>query len=439
MMKPTASTDRMPDDERLLAVRRTLLRWYRRHRRDLPWRRTRDPYAIWVSEIMLQQTRVDVVVPYYEEFLRRFPDSAALAQASTDAVLQQWAGLGYYSRARNLQRAARRIVDMHDSVFPRHLDDVLALPGIGRYTAGAILSIAFGERQPIVDGNVMRVMARLFALPDRIESRPARQRLWSWATTWADCRNPGDANQALMEIGATVCSRTSPRCHACPIASWCRAVQRGLQEELPRRAARRAAVDVELVAFLVRRRGRLLLVQRGHGDLLQDFWEAPTCALEATPRRSDAARLQATQRRFASAAGLQVDTWRRLGEVRHSILHHRIRLRIVEATGVQRDATRPGETPTRRHRQRQVPMRDADSRTDSGADGGADSASARLQNVTAHMQVRWATAAQTRQRALTTVTHKVLRAAAGEDSSWQQYARHRPTQQTARRRRHEPA
>jgi A/G-specific adenine glycosylase len=400
-----------------------MLRWYRQHRRDLPWRRTPVPYRIWISEIMLQQTRVDVVVPYYEAFLQRFPDVDALARAPLDAVLQQWSGLGYYRRARHLHQAARQIVERHGGVFPQRHEDILALPGIGPYTAGAIASIAFDQRRPIVDGNVMRVFARLFSLSERIETAAARQRLWGWAGAWADCRHPGDANQALMELGATLCSRSSPDCGACPVAWHCGARQAGLQAELPRRAARRAAVDVDMVAFLVRRRGRLLLAQRRPGILMPDFWEVPTHVHDATQRRTSG--LRTAQQQFEVHSGLRVESWRTLGETRHGILHHRIRVRVLEAVTHRR--REPGSAS-------QAAPRRAGRRPSSD-----DSVSARLQNLPEPTRWRWMTPSQSLQLASTTLTRKVLKIAAGSDSSWQQYTGQRPSQQSTGSGRHEPA
>jgi A/G-specific adenine glycosylase len=203
-------------------LQRRLLAWYRRHRRDLPWRRTRDPYRVWVSEVMLQQTTVKAVVPYYESFLRRFPDSGALADAREDDVVAAWSGLGYYHRARNLQRGARHVRDQHAGRFPKTLEAALAVPGVGLYTASAVLSIAYGLPLPVVDGNVRRVLARVEALrgPKWRKDGPYYNR----AQEWLDAREPGDWNQALMELGATVCAPRRPACPVCPLREDCRAL-----------------------------------------------------------------------------------------------------------------------------------------------------------------------------------------------------------------------
>ncbi|HEY5946784.1 MAG TPA: A/G-specific adenine glycosylase, partial [Kofleriaceae bacterium] len=210
---------------------------YKRDRRDLPWRRTRDPYAIWVSEIMLQQTRVQTVIPYWERWMARFPTVTALAAAPLDDVLAAWAGLGYYSRARNLHAGAQAVTSAFAGALPRRASELRAVPGIGPYTAGAIASIAYGERAPLVDGNVARVLARVFAMRDDIKSSAGQKALWQRAgelmAALPDDHAPGDLNQGLMELGATLCSPTSPRCLLCPLAASCEAARTGRQDELP--------------------------------------------------------------------------------------------------------------------------------------------------------------------------------------------------------------
>ena len=203
------------------STRRLLIDWYNEHRRDLPWRRTGDPYAIWVSESMLQLTLVDSVIPYYERFLTRFPDIHSLASADADDVLRLWAGRGYYSRARNLQKAARVVCDRHGGTLPDSAEALRELPGIGRYTAGAVASIAFDRPEPIVDGNVARVLARLHEIREDLKSPDTQRRLWDEAATLARGPRPGDLNQALMELGATLCTPKNPRCPVCPLRRRC--------------------------------------------------------------------------------------------------------------------------------------------------------------------------------------------------------------------------
>jgi A/G-specific adenine glycosylase len=267
----------MPSRE-LPKFRQRLLSWFVDRQRDLPWRQTRDPYRIWLSEIMLQQTRVAAVIPYYERFLETFPNAQALAAAGTDRVLANWAGLGYYSRARNLQSAAREIVSRHSGNFPREHEAALALPGIGRYTAAAVLSIAYGAPHAALDGNVARVLARLGAVRGNLRA-PARWRKLEASAQDLLARNaPGDWNQAMMELGATVCTPKSPRCGECPIEQWCRARFLGIAEKVPSARRKRATLNVTLAAaVLLDSRGRTLLVRHVNGDgaLFSRMWQFP--------------------------------------------------------------------------------------------------------------------------------------------------------------------
>ena len=248
-----------------------LLAHFDRTRRDLPWRRTTDPYAIWVSEVMLQQTRVDAVIPYYERWMARFPSTDALARADLDDVLVHWQGLGYYSRARNLHRAAREVRERLNGRVPGEADELRRLPGVGEYTAGAVASIAFGRRVPAVDGNVRRVLSRLH---DIEEPRPAQLRRLAGDMVPAD--RPGDFNQALMELGATICTPRAPRCGTCPVSRWCRARRLGVQEERPRpKSKKRVPEEAVETAVVVREDGALLLVRRPEEGLLGGMWEPP--------------------------------------------------------------------------------------------------------------------------------------------------------------------
>ena len=251
-----------------------LIAWHRRHgRHDLPWQRTRDPYPVWLSEIMLQQTRVGAVIPYYERFLARFPDVAVLARSSPEDVLRLWAGLGYYSRARNLHRAARAIVDEHGGAFPRTRDALEALPGIGRSTAAAIAAIAFGAREAILDGNVKRVLARHFAVGGFAGTRAVEKRLWALGESLLPARGVETYTQALMDLGATICTRSSPACGRCPIAPSCVALERGRVEAFPAPRPRRASPGRDLGRVMVvsgiavrrRRRGTLRRATRLRG------------------------------------------------------------------------------------------------------------------------------------------------------------------------------
>ena len=232
----------------LRAFQKALLDWFRQFQRDLPWRRTKDPYRIWVSEIMLQQTRVAAVIPYYERFLERFPDVHTLAEAPDEEVLRLWAGLGYYSRARNLHEAARQIVGLHGGEFPRNEEAVHALAGIGRYTGAAILSIAFGARVAVLDGNVARVLARLHAIRGDLREGARWQSLQKTANDLLDAEAPGDWNQAMMELGATICTPRAPQCLLCPVAKFCKGRRLGEAEAYPEKRKKRAAVEIVLAA-----------------------------------------------------------------------------------------------------------------------------------------------------------------------------------------------
>jgi A/G-specific adenine glycosylase len=256
------------------AIRTRLLRWYRKYKRDLPWRRTQDPYRIWISEIMLQQTRVAAVIPYYERFLTLFPDAAALASAPEQELLAAWAGLGYYSRARNLQKAARAIVELPN--FPNDYPALLQLPGVGDYTAAAVASIAFGMPHPVLDGNVLRVLSRVTAEPGNIKSDAVRKKLRSLAEALLDRKRPGEFNQAVMELGATICVPKQPLCGDCPVRPHCQAHQQGVENQLPLTGVRPSAIQRELHLLLIEKAGKILLWQRpSHSRRLAGFWEIP--------------------------------------------------------------------------------------------------------------------------------------------------------------------
>jgi len=256
-------------------VRSRLLAWYDANRRDLPWRRTRDPYRILVAEYLLQRTRVASGTPYYERFLERFPTVRDLAAASLDDVLAVWEGLGFYGRARNLHAAARAIVERHGGQIPRSFEELESLPGIGPYTAGAIASIAHGIPVPAVDGNVTRVIARLFRVREEVSKAVARRRIIEIASRLVPSERPGAFNQAMMELGATVCTSESPTCPACPLEDLCLARAAGEERELPVSNALRPPRTVPVVFGLVRRRDRVLLVRRPEKGLLGGLWALP--------------------------------------------------------------------------------------------------------------------------------------------------------------------
>ncbi|MEW5940412.1 MAG: A/G-specific adenine glycosylase, partial [Chloroflexota bacterium] len=252
-----------------------LLRWYRRHGRALPWRGHPDPYAVWVSEIMLQQTRVETVVPYFEKWMARFPSVKALAEADEQDVLNHWEGLGYYSRARNLLLAAKRIMAVYEGNLPRTVKGLLSLPGVGRYTAGAIASIAFGLDESVLDGNLQRVYARLFNVEIPADSTDGEKLLWDLASKNLPKGKAGDFNQAMMDLGATICLPRNPRCLLCPLVGECRAQKLGVQEERPVWRPKAEIPCVVHASAVIVQRGRALLAKRPPKGLLGGMWEFP--------------------------------------------------------------------------------------------------------------------------------------------------------------------
>ena len=304
-------------------LRRKLLRWYQKNRRDLPWRRTRDPYAIWLSESMLQQTRVETVIPYWEKFLSRYPTVRDLAAAPLDDVLTLWAGLGYYSRARNLHRAAQVVTQEHEGELPDTAEALRELPGVGRYTAGAVASIAFEREAPLVDGNVIRVFARVFGIDEDTKSTPVVKRMWEHAEALVRGPSPGDFNQALMELGATVCIPRGPKCFACPVSPHCVAFREGLTESLPRKIKKTPPRPFSAVAGWIERKGKVLVVQRPAEGLLGGMWELPGGDL--LPEEEPASGLTRTLR---ERVGLDVPGADELGHVEHVFSHLRMTLHV---------------------------------------------------------------------------------------------------------------
>jgi A/G-specific adenine glycosylase len=313
------------------AVARALLGWYARARRDLPWRRSRDPYRVWVSEIMLQQTQVERVKEFFIRFVGRFPDVASLAAAREPEVLRLWEGLGYYRRARQLHAAAQRIMAVHEGQFPRTAGQLRGLPGIGRYTAGAIASIAFDEPEPIVEANSRRVIARLVGHDGPLGSAAGDEPIWEAARVLVPRRHPGRFNQALMDLGALVCTPTRPLCGTCPLADACVARRDGRVTEIPRRADRREVKQVRETAVVVRRAGRVLVVQRAAGEWWAGLWDFP----RVPGRAARAARGIAAS---PVVGPLGCGAPEPLGTVTHTVTHHRITLDVVGCAARRRGA-----------------------------------------------------------------------------------------------------
>jgi A/G-specific adenine glycosylase len=317
--------------KRRLAVTRPLLDWYAAQRRPLPWRATRDPYCIWVSEVMLQQTQVATVIGYYERWLRRFPNVAALATADTEDVLRAWEGLGYYSRARNLQRAAQHVVERHGGQLPVSVAELLELPGIGRYSAGAIASIAFAADEPAIDGNIVRVLTRLFGLRGDPKRAPLAARLWELARQLLPKGRAGEFNQALMELGATVCTPRAPACAGCPVREHCRALEEDRVLEYPEASPRPTITHEQRALAVVRRQGRVLVV-RAPADAARwaGMWQFPDVRVASDTNPS--AMLEASVER---ATGVRISAGARFLGVRHQVTRFRIDIDVFacEALG----------------------------------------------------------------------------------------------------------
>lgn len=312
-----------------------LLDWYRAHKRDLPWRRSRNPYHIWISEVMLQQTRVETVIPYFHRFVERFPTVEALADAPEEDVLKAWEGLGYYSRARNLHAAVREVKEQYGGQVPDTKEDFSSLKGVGPYTAGAVLSIAYNKPEPAVDGNVMRVLSRYFLLRDDVAKPATRVRLERLAKELIPQGAAGDFNQALMELGATVCTPKSPRCPACPVKEHCAGMLEGVADELPvktkakpPRPETRAVALIEGTGALA---GKVLVRRRPSEGLLAGLWELPHVLVpdvEAAADGTGAAEAARLRERLADEFGLLVEPLGRMMDAEHTFSHIHWQLRV---------------------------------------------------------------------------------------------------------------
>lgn len=294
------------------------MRWYDKGHRDLPWRRTRDPYRVWVSEIMCQQTRVDTVIPYYERFIASFPTPAALAEADEDAVMSHWSGLGYYRRARMLHAGAKDVVARYQGSVPSGAEDRLSLPGVGRYTAGAIGSIAFDREEAIVDGNVARVLSRVHRIPHALQSTASNKALWVHAEALVRGKRPGDLNQSIMELGALVCTPTSPKCSECPIAKGCEALQTGDVDSFPVPKKKKKPTRLRLVASVGTANGKVWL-RRGDKKLFGGLWGVPMLPIEGTDETP--ARRAALAKSALRQAGIVGRAPKCVGEVEHVLSH----------------------------------------------------------------------------------------------------------------------
>lgn len=294
-----------------------LLTWYHAQKRILPWRDHPDPYAVWVSEIMLQQTRVDTVIPYFENWMKLFPTVKALASASEQDVLNTWEGLGYYSRARNLHKAAKVVAEKFNGELPRDLDDLRSLPGIGRYTVGAIASMAFGMDEPTLDGNLRRVFSRLFDVDEFADSPAGEKILWELAAENLPKGKAGDYNQALMDLGATICLPKNPRCLLCPLMTLCKARENGTQEFRPVLKLKKQVPHYVHAAAVIVERGRVLLSHRPADGLLGGMWEFPNVRVEGDPAK-------ALVKALGSATSIKVKRGEALEVVEHAYSHFKV-------------------------------------------------------------------------------------------------------------------
>ncbi|MGD9023031.1 MAG: A/G-specific adenine glycosylase, partial [Deltaproteobacteria bacterium] len=312
----------------LSLITEQLLSWYARHQRDLPWRQTRDPYCIWVSEIMLQQTQVETVIPYYYRFLSRFPTVQLLAAASLDEVLKVWENMGYYARARNLHKAAREVNDRCGGEIPRAWNELVDLPGVGSYTAAAILSMAFGQKAPALDANGRRVLSRVFAIDQPLDRSRTQHQLAELARKLLPDRDPGSFNQALMDLGSDICTPRKPLCVSCPIQNLCQAYQQGLQNMLPVARKRSAIPHSHVTAGVIRdHRGRLLIVRRPDKGLLGGLWKFP-----GGTQDSNQLLQRCLSKKIRDEVGIQVRVGQLITSVDHAFTHLRITLHAFQCT-----------------------------------------------------------------------------------------------------------
>ena len=300
-----------------------LLQWFKKNKRDLPWRRTRDPYAIWVSEIMLQQTQVATVIPYYENFLKSFPTPRHLAKANLSKVLKVWEGLGYYSRARNIHRASQIVLNQFHGKIPDTLNDLLNLPGIGRSTAGSILSIAFNKEAPILDGNVKRVLSRLFAVSGSPGEKKTEQLLWQLSESLIPKGHANSFNQGLMDLGAMLCTAKDPQCPRCPLKKYCDGYLSGELENYPPKAITKRIPHISAVSAVIKKDGKVLLRQRPPKGLLGGLWEFPNWGIEGKQR------LRFSLRNFIQKdMGMNVKVKESIGTFRQTFSHFKLTLHV---------------------------------------------------------------------------------------------------------------
>jgi A/G-specific adenine glycosylase len=317
------------DPNRSREIQTSLLHWFEQNGRDLPWRKTRDPYAIWISEIMLQQTQVATVIPYYQRFLKSFPTVHHLAKSDLSKVLKIWEGLGYYSRARNLHRASKIILNHFKGKIPDHLIDLLSLPGIGKYTAGAILSIAYNKEAPILDGNVKRVLSRLLAISSNLLGSKTEGLLWEISESLIPKGRSSFFNQAIMDLGALICTPKDPLCHRCPLHRYCKAKALGNPERYPSRVVKKRIPHIEAISGVILRNQKVLLHQRPPKGLLGGLWEFPNW------RSEESGRLRLRLRdHIKKEMGMNVAVKESIGTFKQTFTHFKLALYVFNCEAI---------------------------------------------------------------------------------------------------------
>ncbi len=315
-----------PDPKIIRAIQKNLLAWFKMAQRDLPWRKAYDPYQVWISEIMLQQTQVKTALPYFDRWMKALPTIRSVAEAPEDLILKLWEGLGYYSRARNLQKAARQIMERHGGEFPSHYPDILALPGVGLYTAGAISSIAFNQDDALVDGNVIRVFSRLFDYDQNTRLPASEKWMWEMAHDLLPRSQARNFNQGLMELGALICAPKNPDCKACPLRSQCQAYAKGTVMERPIKGPKKELTSIEVAVGLIWKDGKILIQKRPAKGLMGGLWEFPGGKIEAGESPAEA-----LEREVREETGLRLQRIRPLKTIRHAYTSFKVLLHCFEA------------------------------------------------------------------------------------------------------------
>lgn len=312
-------------DKDKISIRERLIHWFKKNQRDLPWRKTYEPYHVWISEIMLQQTQVTTVLPYFRRWIKKFPTIASVAKAKEDAILKLWEGLGYYSRARNLQKAARRIVDQYKGLFPKNYDDILALPGVGRYTAGAIASIAFDQKKPIVDGNVIRALARLRGFRQNVRDAKNVKKFWEWSESLLPETDLRYFNQGLMELGALVCTPKNPKCDQCPLKNNCHAFEKQTVDVIPNQGKKQELIPIKAAVAIIKKDGKIFIQKRPSGGLMGGLWEFPGGKIKNESVR------KGLEREIKEEIGIRLKNIKLFKKIRHGYTKFKVDLRAYTA------------------------------------------------------------------------------------------------------------